>query len=267
MVRGIYTSASGMITQSEKIATISNNLANVNTTSYKEEQLIFKEFPQMLLRRMNDKVLVFDFGSVDVAPIVGKVGTGVEVNEKFINYRQGNLLKTENKLDIALLRDGFFSVETPYGIFYTRNGELNLDNEGFIVTKDGFKVLGEKGYINVLDKDFIIDRFGRIFVKDFNKAEYEYLDKILFYNFPEIKYAEKIGNSMYRETQYSGTPYLIDNKDMHILSGYLETANVNPITEMVRLIEAQRAFEANSKALTSHDMLLEKAVNQVGVVR
>jgi flagellar basal-body rod protein FlgG len=266
MVRGMYTSASGMITQAEKIATISNNLANVNTTSYKEEELIFKEFPQMLLRRMNDKVLVFDFGSIDIAPIVGKIGTGVEVNEKFINYREGNLLKTENKLDIALLKNGFFSVETPYGIMYTRNGELNLDNEGYIVTKDGYKVLGEKGYINVIDKDFIIDRFGQIFIKDFNKTEYQYLDRILFYNFPDIKYLEKVGNSFYRETDYSGKPYLIDNKEMQILSGFIETSNVNPITEMVRLIEAQRAFEANSKALQSHDILSEKAVNQVGKV-
>lgn len=267
MVRGLYTAASGMIAQMERVATISNNLANVNTTSYKKEELILKEFPQMLIRRMNDKVIILDKGSIDLAPIVGKLGTGVEVNEKFINYKSGTLFKTENKLDFAIITDGFFAADTKYGILYTRNGELNLDNEGFIVTKRGEKIIGEKGYINVKNKDFYIDKHGNVFAKDFNAPNYILIDKIKFFNFPDKKYLEKVGNSFYRETKYSGKAYQLDNsKDIRLEIGFIETANVNPITEMVKLIEAQRAYEANAKALQSEDALASKAVNQVGKI-
>ena len=101
MVRGLYTSSSGMLAQMERIATISNNLANVNTTAYKKEELVMKEFPQMLIRRMETDVETLSVGSFDKAPVVGSLGTGVEVNEKFIHYTNGSLVQTENKLDFA----------------------------------------------------------------------------------------------------------------------------------------------------------------------
>ncbi len=263
MVRGIYTSSSGMKAQAERVSTISNNLANINTTAYKKEELILKEFPQMLIHRMNDKVVKKDEGSYDLVPIVGKLGTGVEINQKFVKHETGNLFSTSNPLDFAMLTDGFFSVDTDYGKMFTRNAELNLDKDGYVVTKDGYKVRGENGYINLKNKDFKIDRFGAIWSKEFDETQYQQVNQIEFFNFPDMKYVEKVGNSFYRETKYSGKPYKLDKYDTKLEVGYIETSNVNPIQEMVKLIEAQRSYEANAKALQSSDTLLGQAVNNV----
>ncbi|HNV44497.1 MAG: flagellar hook-basal body protein [Spirochaetes bacterium] len=265
MVRGLYTAAAGMIVQNERIDIIANNLANVNTTSYKQDQAIVKEFPQMLLHRMNEKFFIYDGGAFDIAPIVGKIGTGAEVNEKFTDFRTGSFVQTEHPLDFAIETEGaFFSVMTQYGKMYTRNGELNLNNDGTIVTKQGYVVLGENGPINVANKDFKLDQFGQVWVKDFNSSNYSYLDRIPFYSFEDMKYLEKVGDSMYKETRYSGSAQLREKNQTRIHVGFVEASNVNPILEMVRLIEAQRSYEANSKTLQAEDDATSRAINQVG---
>ncbi|MEJ5272607.1 MAG: flagellar hook-basal body protein [Spirochaetota bacterium] len=264
MVRGIYTAASGMIVQNERIDIISNNLANVSTTSYKQDQAIMKEFPQMLLQRTNEKFFIFDSGAIDMAPIVGKIGTGAEVNQKFTDFRTGAFIQTEHNLDFAIETEGaFFSVQTPYGIFYTRNGELNLSADGTIVTKHGYPVLGENGPINVAGKDFKLDQFGQVWIKDYNNTNWEIKDRIPFYSFADLKYLEKVGDSFYKETKYSGYPQIREKNQTRIHVGFVEGSNVNPVLEMVRLIEAQRAYEANSKTLQAEDDATNRAINQV----
>ena len=116
MLRGIYTGASGMVAQMHRMDVLSNNLANVDVTGYKRDTSISKAFPEMLIRRINDNgVYKFPFGSVEVAPVVGKLGTGVEYNELFTVFEQGALKETSNPFDLALDGDGFFAVETPNG--------------------------------------------------------------------------------------------------------------------------------------------------------
>ena len=107
MVRGLYTAASGMNVQQNRLDEIANNLANVDLNGYKKDTAIQKAFPEMLMRRMNDNgVYVFPVGSVDTTPIVGTVGTGVETNEVYTNFTQGALKQTENDFDVALEGDG-----------------------------------------------------------------------------------------------------------------------------------------------------------------
>ncbi len=264
MVRGLYTAASGMIVQNSRIDIIANNLANVSTTSYKQDQAIIKEFPQMLLQRTNEKFFIFSSGAIDLAPIVGKIGTGAEVNQKFTDFKTGAFIQTEHKLDFAIETEGaFFSVQTPYGILYTRNGELNLSNDGTIVTKHGYPVLGESGLINVSGKDFKLDQFGQVWIKDYNSTNWQMLDRIPFYSFADLKYLEKVGDSFYKETKYSGYAQIREKNQTRIHVGFIEGSNVNPVLEMVRLIEAQRAYEANSKSLQAEDDATNRAVNQV----
>ncbi len=103
MVRGLYTGASGMLSQSIRMDVISNNLANVDKTGFKKDITVFKSFPEMLIRRQNDNGLVkFPLGSYDKMPVVGRLGTGVEVNEVFTDFQQGSLKKTENPFDFAI---------------------------------------------------------------------------------------------------------------------------------------------------------------------
>ena len=125
MLRGIYTGASGMIAQDARMDAIANNLANVDQTGYKKDLTLFKAFPDMLLRRINDDGLgITPAGSYDTMPIVGKLGTGVEVNEVYTQFDQGSLQSTENNFDLALEGQGFFTVMTERGERYTRNGAL-----------------------------------------------------------------------------------------------------------------------------------------------
>ena len=134
MVRGIYTGASGMVAQMHRMDTITNNLANVDLTGYKRDTAVHKAFPELLIRRTNDNgTYKFPFGSMEVGPVVGTLGTGVEMNESYTDFTQGALKQTDNPFDIALDGKGFFTVLTPDGERYTRNGTFHLGPEGLLV--------------------------------------------------------------------------------------------------------------------------------------
>ncbi len=278
MIRGLYTGASGMLSQELRMDVIANNLANVDKTAYKKDTVIFKSFPEMLLRRFRDNGLVkFPLGSYDKAPVIGKLGTGVEVNEVFTHFEEGSLKKTDNPFDLAIEGKGFFVVETPRGIRYTRNGSFLIDKDNYLVTKDGYKVLGEKGYIKVQNNNFIVNKKGEIIVNaKFNNRKIvsnaengwenaQIIDKLKIVNFREPRELKKEGNSFFYSTTYSGPP--MTPKIMpHIRQGFIETSNVNIVEEMVNMIEVQRAYEANSKSVTTADNSLNKLINDMAKV-
>jgi len=279
MVRGIYTGASGMIAEMRRIDVISNNLANVDTPSYKKDISIMKAFPEMLIRRINDDgVRVLPIGSYDLMPVIGKMGTGVEVNEVYTRHIQGAFKQTENEFDLALEGEGFFCVETEEGERYTRNGSFLIDRDGFLVTKDGYRILGENGPIQIKKNNFIVDEDGNIFenrefmedpLRLVSMEENEWnetvlVDRLRIVNFPKLRYVKKIGESLYRETEYSERPFIVENERPKVRQGFLEASNVNPVTEMVNLIEVHRTYEANQRMIQSHDAMLAKAVNEVG---
>jgi flagellar basal-body rod protein FlgF len=279
MVRGIYTGASGMIAEMRRIDVISNNLANVDTPSYKKDISIMKAFPEMLIRRINDDgVRVLPIGSYDLMPVIGKMGTGVEVNEVYTRHIQGAFKQTENEFDLALEGEGFFCVETEEGERYTRNGSFLIDRDGFLVTKDGYRILGENGPIQIKKNNFIVDEDGNIFenrefmedpLRLVSMEENEWnetvlVDRLKIVNFPKLRYVKKIGESLYRETEYSERPFIVENERPKVRQGFLEASNVNPVTEMVNLIEVHRTYEANQRMIQSHDTMLAKAVNEVG---
>ncbi len=148
MIRGWYIGASGMNAQQNRLDAISNNLANVDTTGYKKDIAVSKSFSELLIRRTQaDGIVSNSFGSRDVAPVVGKIGLGVETNELYTSFEQGSFKNTEVKTDFALGGEGFFAVQTPMGERYTRNGNFNIGKEGILETKDGYPVLGENGII------------------------------------------------------------------------------------------------------------------------
>jgi flagellar basal-body rod protein FlgG len=278
MVRGIYTGAAGMIAEMHRMDVVSNNLANVDKPAYKYDTAIFKAFPEMLISRMNDDgVVKLPIGSYDVAPIVGKIGTGVEMNESFTRFEQGALKQTDNKFDLALDGQGFFVLDTPAGERYTRNGSFLMDREGYLVTKDGYKVLGQEGHIHIKDFNFLVDKEGHIIVNmdeqddlerltndDQNEwRRPEVLDQLRIVNFENLRYLDKQGDSFFKETKYSGPAVEVAEGRPKIEQGFLEASNVNAVAEMVRMIEVQRSYEASHKAIQSHDQLLQRLVNEV----
>ncbi len=278
MIRGLYTGASGMVAQMRRLDTIANNLANVDLNGYKRDTVINKAFPEMLIRRMNDDgMFVFPLGSIDTTPIVGKLGTGVELNEVFTVFTQGSLKQTENPFDLALEGEGFLSVLLPDGERYTRNGSFLLNDEGYLVTKHGEFVLGENGPIKVKKNNFVIDQDGVIYqnatfsgderrLVSLEENEWENLervDRLKIVDFKRLRYLKKMGNSFWRDTEESGPAEIaVGDRRPKVRQGFLESSNVNVVTEMVRMIEVQRTYEANQKMIQTQDSLLGRLINE-----
>ena len=275
MVQGMYTASSGMLVQQYRLETISNNLSNALTTGYKRDVSIDKAFPEMLLRRRDEHTVKFPYrmrpstGSIDKSPVVGKLGTGVEQNEIFTVQAQGSLIETNNPADIAISGEGFFVVDTPHGERYTRNGNFIIGGGNILMTKEGYPVVGENGYLRLQHNNFKVDESGRVVVnQNLANSEFPFVDtdenswegesiidqlKLVDFEFP--RYLQKQGNSLYNYTEYVGELYNLE-RDIErpgIEQGFLESSNVEPIRQMVEMIEVNRAYEAGQKAMQSAD--------------
>lgn len=291
MVRGLYTGVSGMLSQWHNMNVVANNLANINTTAFKRDEAMFKAFPEMLIRRLDDNgVVKVPTGSYDIAPYVGKLGTGVELNEIHTRFEQGSIRQTGNDFDLALAGKGFFVVKTDHGERYTRDGSFLIDKDGYLVSKDGFKVQGYAVQNGILQKEpvdirvktnnFKVNEYGEVvenkqfpredlglFVdkdgNDWKEADTVYRLKVVdFYN---ERVLQKEGNSFYRATKYSGEA---EEKEIgegrpQVHQGFIEVSNVNPVVEMTKMIEVQRSYEASQKVVMTQDQLLQKAVNEL----
>ncbi len=278
MLRGIYTGASGMIAQMHRMDALANNLANVDLTGYKRDTTIRKAFPELLIRRLSDDgVYLFPFGSIEVGPVVGKLGTGVELNESYTVFDQGALKETGNFFDLALDGDGFFSIYTDNGERYTRNGSFVLGSEGLLLTKEGNPVLGQNGFIRIKENNFVIDSQGRVWrnaalaadperlvSQEENEWEnLELVDTLRIVGFDRTRYLKKQGDSMWMTPFESGPAVeLAERERPKVYQGFLEGSNVNPVREMVNMIEVNRAYEANQKVIQTQDSLAGTLINR-----
>ncbi|MDR1127231.1 MAG: flagellar basal-body rod protein FlgF [Treponema sp.] len=279
MIRSWYTGASGMRAQQWRLDAVANNLANIDQDAYKKDVAAFKAFPELLLRRANDDGVYHQpFGSADAAPIIGKLGTGAELNELFTDFQQGAFKQTDSDYDVALDGKGFLAVSTPWGERYTRNGSFQLGKEGILETKDGYPVLGENGFIHVKQNNFKIDQDGGIWInaaipedpnvlvsrESNNWEQTELLDVLKLVEFDLDRYLEKQGSSLYKATDVSGDARVIEQGNRpRIVQGFIEGSNVEPVVEMVQMIEVNRAYEANQKAVMTGDSMLGVLINQI----
>ncbi len=276
MIRGLYTGASGMIIQQARMDVIANNLANVDKTAYKRDMTIFKAFPDMIIRRINDDgVGIVPAGSYDTMPFVGKLGTGAEVNEVYTEFEQGSLQSTENPFDLGLEGNGFFTVAVERGERYTRDGGFTLNKDGYLVTKNGNLVLGENGPIQVQANNFMINEKGEVIVNSAlspeprdvvgmannNWEQPVVIDRLKIVEFENMREIKKEGDSLYRETDLSGPA--LPAAEFKLLQGFLEKSNVNVVREMVDMIEVQRSYEANQKTIMTHSDTLGRLINEV----
>lgn len=265
MIRGWYIGSSGMNAQQTRLDAISNNLANADTTGFKRDIAVSKSFPELLMRRMGDDgVYETPFGSADVAPIIGKIGLGVETNELYTDFEQGSFKQTSTHTDMALSGEGFFAVETPNGERYTRNGNFLVGKEGILVTKEGYPVLGEKGYIQVADDRFTVNQDGMVY----SEKDMELIDRFKIVRFDNERYLQKMGSSLYKDTDVTGAAYIAEGKERPVvLQSYVETSNVNVVNEMVSMIEVNRAYEANQKTIQAQDTMMSTLWGKVVLAR
>lgn len=250
MNRGIYTSASGMVSETVRTDTIANNLANCNTVGYKKDINITKDFQRMLIERIND-------GEYP-PPKIGRMGTGSVAVENYVVQKTGPFIDTGNPLNVAINGKGFFSVETPNGTRYTRNGSFVINSNMELTTLSGYPVQGVGGTrIVLMNADNVsISEQGNVYNGD------QMIGQLNLVDVDESRALRKEGELMFRLEQ-GGNLQPFTGK---VVQGMLEASNVNVIEEMVNLIASYRAFEINSKGVQTHDQLDDKAVNEVSRV-
>ena len=253
MIRGLYTASSGMMLQMARQDVLANNLANANTSGFKRDMVIAQEFPSLLLKRMGEITRKDSIPRPVKPEDIGSLGTGAAVHQIVTDYSNGTYKATENPLDLALDEGCFFCIETPAGIRYTRNGSFSVDAGGRLVNANGQPVLGLDGPV-LVDGDFVVDEQGNIIQEGVT------VDTLSIVRFPNPNMLTKIGNDLYAaEGQEPETP---DNP--RVLQGYLESANVNAVREMVDLITVVRSYEVMQKVIQSQDQTLDKLINKAG---
>lgn len=247
MIKGLYTAASAMNVNMKKMDVTSNNLANVNSTGFKKTGSVQNSFSEMLISRFDNK------GKQEL----GSLGGGVEIEENYTDHSAGNLNHTDNKLDLAIKGRGFFTLQTPEGVRYSRNGNFSLNNQNQIVNSQGHLLLNQNGepIQTIPGRDISIDKDGQI-----NLGELEG-DQINVVDFDDYRNLTKIGDNLYQSADGIEGNQVEDSK---VLQGYLEGSNVNIVQEMANMIETTRAYETNQKIIQTIDNSLDKAVNEVG---
>jgi flagellar basal-body rod protein FlgG len=196
-------------------------------------------------------------------------------DETHTDLSQGNLVETGRTFDIAINGDGFFAVETQDGVRFTRAGNFFLSNEGYLVTPQGYKLLGVKGepiqipFGEWAPEDVVITPDGGVFVgvRQGEERKSAFIDKIAVYKIPEdITITRKIGENLFEVKDQSLVQNMEDDGDYEILQGFLESSNINPITEMVSLVEVQRVYEANLRVISAVDGTISTSVRDLGRV-
>lgn len=235
MIRGLFASASGLLAAQDMQDVTANNLANMETSGFKKDRVLTESFANMYMNR-------FEQGE---SHPVGPLGPGVSARYTYTDFREGFFQYTENPLDFAIEGDGFFVLETPEGVRYSRDGAFSLDEAGFLVNQSGFRVLDENG--------------EHIFVEGEVDA-----NQLLVVSFENPQEMSKEGNGLFFAPEEAGVP---EEGVGFVHKGYIEKSNVNAVWEMTRMISAVRLFEAGQSAIQAQDETLEKAVNQVGSTR
>jgi len=261
-MRALWTAASGMKAQQLNMDIISNNLANVNTTSYKRQKVEFKDLLYENLKTTN-------LNDGEGSPVNLQVGHGAMPVATTRMFTMGNLEKTDNPFDMAIEGEGFFVIEDPNGnLFYTRDGNFKLSvefDEMRLVTSEGYTVLSDFEdaiYFDENMSDIIVSESGLITAKT-EDGEIEDIATIALVRFINPEGLEAVGKNLYIETTASGEPIFMEDEERtsDIIQNYLETSNVQIVDEMVRLITAQRTYEINSKAIQTADEMLGMANN------
>lgn len=256
MIRSLWISKTGMEAQQTQLDVVSNNLANVNTTGFKRSRAVFED-----LLYQNAREPGAQSSQQTALPSGMQIGTGTRIVATSRLHSQGNLSKTGNAKDVAINGNGFFQVQRPDGtLAYTRDGNFQISAQGQLVTSSGYLVqpammvprnatslmIGKDGVVTVTTPGMV----NRTQVGAFQLA-----------NFVNPAGLRSLGENLYAETEASGGANLAvpgGNGLGMLHQNYVETSNVNVVEEMIQLIQTQRAYEINSKAVRTADRMLEK---------
>jgi len=260
-MRSLNIAATGMLAQQTNVEVISNNIANMNTTAYTRRRPEFADLLYQNLRRVGSQSS--DTGTI--VPTGVQLGLGVKTTAVYRITEQGSVQSTDNTLDLAIQGKGYFKVKLPSGeTAYTRDGSFQLSPEGDIVTHEGYLVLPQI----TIPKDAVgvtVDSTGQVIVKQDGQVQSQTKGQLTLATFANDAGLEATGNNLFMETPASGQP-IEQNPGKPgfgtVLQGFLETSNVNVVSEVTNLIGAQRAYEMNSKVIQASDEMLS-TINQM----
>lgn len=254
-MRSLSVAATGMMAQQLNVEVISNNVANMTTTGYKRRRAEFQDLLYQNQRRIG--AVSSDAGTIVPAGV--QIGLGVKTAAVYRVHGQGDLVNTENRLDLAIQGEGFFVVERPDGTpGYTRSGNFQLGPTGTIVSPDGFTI---SPAITVPQDaiDVAINAEGLVSARVPGQTGLVVLGQLDLATFANPAGLEAIGDNLLLETDASGAAILATPGSEGlgtVLQGYLESSNVNPVQEITALITAQRAYDMNSKLITASDEMM-----------
>ena len=252
MLTGMYTAVSAMLDLQTSQTVITNNMANVNTTGFKAEKVIYKTFDDVLVQNNDNHV-----NGKGTNQQLGILNPGVKVDEIKTNYEQGNIIETGNKTDFAINGKGFFTVRDEEGnIFYTRNGAFNVNQQGYLVTSSGAQVLNSNNEpIYIGASNITVDNNNNLILSSGVVHRFNIVD---FDNYDSL---EKVGENLYTGQGARATnEYKVQNMAK-------ESSNVDIIQSTADLMANLRAFEANQKVVQVMDSILGKMASEIGTVR
>lgn len=256
MVRSLWISKTGLEAQQLHMDVISNNMANVGTTGFKKSRAIFQDLLYQVERQPGAQST-----QQTQLPSGLQIGTGVNPVATERMHLQGNLEKTGNPLDVAINGKGFFQILMPDGTTgYTRDGSFQMDNQGQLVTASGFPVQPAMT-IPADALSVTVGRDGTVSITQPGNAAAQQIGSIQLANFINPAGLQSLGENLYAETASSGAPAANapGSNGLGLLNqSYVETSNVNVVEELVNMIQTQRAYELNSKAVQTSDQMLQK---------
>ena len=245
MLRGFYNAAQAMLVKQRELDAIGNNIVNVNTAGYKKDEIVMNTF-------MDEMILVN--GREETSGHF--LQTYVDISKT--NLEQSNFTYTESNFDVAIYGNMYFNIRGRDDVIYqTRNGQWELDSEGYLVLGDAGRIQGQSGDIYLGTGDFLIDNAGVIYINN------EAVDQLSLKYIPPQADVEKIGDNLMR---YEGEETLPDGEYFDVLQGCWEHSNVDGNKEVTQMMEAQRLYEANSKILPYLDTINSRAV-EIAVIQ
>jgi flagellar basal-body rod protein FlgG len=258
--RALRTAASGMYAQELNIEAISNNIANISTTSYKKN---IAQFQDLMYQQVSVSPINSSQSSIAATGNILQIGNGVQPTSTEKIFTQGDMTQTNNQLDLAISGEGFFQVKKPDGTYaYTRDGSFKVDSQGKIVTSSGY-YLDPSITIDENTLSVTIGTDGSVTATKVGGTT-SVIGNIELANFVNPGGLTSIGDNLYDQSEASGTPMIgTPNSSTFgtINQGYLEASNVDIVQEMVSMIAAQRAYEVNSKTIQTVEQMMQMANN------
>jgi len=248
LLRGLYSAGSGLTALLQKQEIETNNLVNAETAGYKRQQTVFKNFRDILLDEIS-----YEDAKVNRKNI-GSISHGVMVDDVITIYEQGDLVATENDLDLAIDGEGYFTIIDEDGQeYFTRDGGFKLNFEGDLVNNNGLIVSGENGAINLQGSFVAIEPDGSVYLDG------EFVDRLKVVNLEE---PIKIGSNRFLPSGEEPQPF--DFREGRVIQGYKEQSNANVIDSMTKFIALTRSYEASQRMIQTIDTTIEKAITEVG---